>query len=79
MKSQTPKVLHPLAGRSLLGHALHAARQVGPEHVSVVVRHQRDRVAEHITALDPTVLIADQDEVKGTGRACECEIGRAHV
>ncbi|MGB7449594.1 MAG: bifunctional UDP-N-acetylglucosamine diphosphorylase/glucosamine-1-phosphate N-acetyltransferase GlmU [Ornithinimicrobium sp.] len=75
MKSQTPKVLHPLAGRSLLGHALYAARHVGAEHVSVVVRHQRDRVAEHIAHLDPAVVIADQDEVKGTGRACECGLG----
>ncbi|HKJ12870.1 MAG TPA: bifunctional UDP-N-acetylglucosamine diphosphorylase/glucosamine-1-phosphate N-acetyltransferase GlmU [Ornithinimicrobium sp.] len=72
MKSRIPKVLHPLAGRSLLGHALHAARDVGAEHVSVVVRHQRDRVAEHITEVDSSVVIADQDEVKGTGRACEC-------
>ncbi len=72
MKSATPKVLHPIAGRTLLGHAVHAARQAGPEHVCVVVRHQRDLVAAHVEQIDPQALIADQDDVKGTGRACEC-------
>ena len=72
MKSATPKVLHRIGGRSLLGHALHAAREVGPRHLTVVVRHERERVAAHVAELDPEVLVADQDEVKGTGRACEC-------
>lgn len=72
MKSTTPKVLHRIAGRSLVGHALAAARGATPEHLSVVVRHQRDLVAAHIAEVDPDAVIADQDEVKGTGRACEC-------
>jgi bifunctional UDP-N-acetylglucosamine pyrophosphorylase/glucosamine-1-phosphate N-acetyltransferase len=72
MRSTTPKVLHRIGGRSLLGHALHAARQAAPEHLAVVVRHERDRVAEHVAQLDPAALVVDQDEVKGTGRACEC-------
>ncbi|AXH97297.1 bifunctional UDP-N-acetylglucosamine diphosphorylase/glucosamine-1-phosphate N-acetyltransferase GlmU [Ornithinimicrobium avium] len=72
MKSTTPKVLHRIGGRSLLGHALHAARQVAPEHLAVVVRHERQRVADHVAELDAGALVADQDEVKGTGRACEC-------
>jgi len=72
MRSATPKVLHEIGGRSLLGHALAAARALDPEHLVVVVRHERDRVAQHVAALDPLVLVADQDEVKGTGRAVEC-------
>lgn len=72
MKSATPKVMHPIAGRTLLGHAVYAARQACPGHVSVVVRHQRELVAAHVAEIDPDALIADQDEVKGTGRACEC-------
>ena len=72
MKSTLPKVLHPIGGRTLLGHALHAARQAGPQHLSVVVRHERERVAAHVAEVDPGALIADQDEVKGTGRAVEC-------
>ena len=74
MRSETPKVLHSLGGRTLLGHALVAARQVDPERIAVVVRHGRDRVAEHALALDPQVLIADQDDVPGTGRAVQCAL-----
>ena len=72
MKSATPKVLHEMCGRSLLGHAIHAARGLNPEHVSVVVRHQRDRVAAHALEVDGGLIIADQDEIKGTGRAVWC-------
>lgn len=72
MKSSTPKVLHRVGGRSLLGHAVAAARVLEPEHLVVVVRCERDRVAEHVAEIDPKALIADQDEIKGTGRAVEC-------
>ncbi|HYO18032.1 MAG TPA: NTP transferase domain-containing protein, partial [Dermatophilaceae bacterium] len=74
MKSATPKVLHAIGGRTLLGHALAAARGVEPRHLAVVVRHGRDLVAEHIAVVDPDAVIADQDEVKGTGRATECAL-----
>jgi bifunctional UDP-N-acetylglucosamine pyrophosphorylase/glucosamine-1-phosphate N-acetyltransferase len=72
MKSAVPKVLHTIGGRSLLGHAIAAARGAGPQHLAVVVRHGRDLVAAHVTEVDPEALVADQDEVKGTGRAVEC-------
>jgi bifunctional UDP-N-acetylglucosamine pyrophosphorylase/glucosamine-1-phosphate N-acetyltransferase len=72
MRSTTPKVLHEIGGRSLLGHALAAARRLDPEQLAVVVRHQRDQVAAHVAELDPAAVIADQDEIKGTGRAVRC-------
>jgi bifunctional UDP-N-acetylglucosamine pyrophosphorylase/glucosamine-1-phosphate N-acetyltransferase len=72
MHSATPKVLHQIAGRSLLGHALAAARELAPDDLVVVVRHQRALVAEHVTEIDPKALIADQDDVPGTGRAVAC-------
>ncbi|WP_270886134.1 bifunctional UDP-N-acetylglucosamine diphosphorylase/glucosamine-1-phosphate N-acetyltransferase GlmU [Pedococcus sp. 5OH_020] len=74
MKSATPKVLHRIGGRTLLGHAIAAARAAGPEHLAVVVRHERDLVAAHIAEIDPEAVIADQDEIKGTGRATECAL-----
>jgi bifunctional UDP-N-acetylglucosamine pyrophosphorylase/glucosamine-1-phosphate N-acetyltransferase len=74
MKSATPKVLHRIAGRTLVGHAIAAARETGPEHLAVVVRHERDLVAAHVAEVDPDAIIADQDEVKGTGRAAECAL-----
>jgi bifunctional UDP-N-acetylglucosamine pyrophosphorylase/glucosamine-1-phosphate N-acetyltransferase len=72
MRSRTPKVLHRIGGRSLLGHALAAAASLNPDQLVVVVRHQRDQVAEHIAQIDPKAVIADQDEVPGTGRAVAC-------
>jgi bifunctional UDP-N-acetylglucosamine pyrophosphorylase/glucosamine-1-phosphate N-acetyltransferase len=74
MKSATPKVLHRIGGRTLVGHAIAAARGVAPDHLAVVVRHERDAVAAHIADVDPKAVIADQDEVKGTGRATECAL-----
>ena len=74
MKSSTPKVLHRIGGRTLVGHAIAAARAVAPEHLAVVVRHERDLVAAHVAEVDPEAVIADQDEVKGTGRATECAL-----
>src|SRR4051812_22633384 len=72
MRSANPKVLHPIGGRSLLGHAMAAARALEPERLVVVVRHERDRVAGHVLEVDPDAVVADQDEIKGTGRAVAC-------
>ncbi len=74
MKSSTPKMLHTLAGRSLLGHVLVAARSLDPALLAVVVRHGRDRVAEHAVSVDPDAVVVDQDEIPGTGRAVQCAL-----
>ena len=37
MRSDTPKVLHPLAGRSMLAHSLHAIAKMAPQHLVVVL------------------------------------------
>jgi bifunctional UDP-N-acetylglucosamine pyrophosphorylase / glucosamine-1-phosphate N-acetyltransferase len=76
MHSSTPKVLHRIGGRSLLGHAVAAARSLEPAELVVVVRHQRDLVAAHVTEIDPKAVVADQDEVPGTGRAVACGLSR---
>jgi bifunctional UDP-N-acetylglucosamine pyrophosphorylase/glucosamine-1-phosphate N-acetyltransferase len=72
MRSATPKVLHAIGGRTLLGHAVAAARGLQPRHLVVVVGHERDRVAAHVADVDPDAIVADQDEVPGTGRAVQC-------
>lgn len=74
MRSATPKVLHELAGRSLLAHAMVTARALDPVRLAVVVRHERDRVAEHARQVDPGVRVVDQDEIPGTGRAVQCAL-----
>lgn len=71
MKSETPKVMHPIGGRSMVEHAIAAAQDLHPQRLAVVVRHQRDKVAAHVTAFDPSITIVDQDDVPGTGRAVE--------
>lgn len=71
MKSKTPKVLHNLGGLPLVGHVLRTAAQLEPAHTVAVVRHERERVVEAIHALSPSAIIADQDEIPGTGRAVE--------
>ncbi|MGH3784021.1 MAG: bifunctional UDP-N-acetylglucosamine diphosphorylase/glucosamine-1-phosphate N-acetyltransferase GlmU [Pseudonocardiaceae bacterium] len=73
MRSEIPKVLHPLAGRSLLEHALRAAAGLAPEHLVVVIGHGRDAVAAHLqtvaTALGREVRAAVQAQRHGTGHA----------
>ncbi len=69
MKSKTMKVLHEVAGRSMVGHVLAAVQQVGPRRVVAVVGHQRDQVGPHIQDLIPDALLATQEEQHGTGHA----------
>ena len=71
MKSATPKVLHQLSGVPLIGHVLSTAIALEPEHIAVVVRHERDEVARVVAEYAPDALIVDQDDVPGTGRAVE--------
>lgn len=74
MKSDIPKVLHTIGGRSLVGHAIAAASGTQPEHLAVVVRHKRELVAPHVEQIAADATIADQDDIKGTGRAAECAL-----
>ena len=71
MKSSLPKVLHRIGGRPLVGHVLDTARDLAPAHVVVVVRHERDLVAGAVLGVAPEVVVVDQDEIPGTGRAVE--------
>jgi bifunctional UDP-N-acetylglucosamine pyrophosphorylase/glucosamine-1-phosphate N-acetyltransferase len=71
MKSALPKVLHRIGGRPLVGHVLDTALALEPERVVVVVRHERDLVAGAVVEAAPGVVVVDQDEIPGTGRAVE--------
>ena len=73
MKSATPKVLHAIGGRSLLGHALAAARERStPSTSSSSSGTSATQVAAHLPEIDAGAIVADQDEVPGTGRAVQC-------
>ena len=73
MHSAIPKVLHPLAGRTLVEHAVRAAAGLGPEHLVVVIGHGRDAVDAHLrtvaAALGREVRAAVQAQQHGTGHA----------
>ncbi|MFJ8696493.1 bifunctional UDP-N-acetylglucosamine diphosphorylase/glucosamine-1-phosphate N-acetyltransferase GlmU [Streptomyces roseolilacinus] len=69
MKSKTPKVLHEICGRSLVGHVVSAARELGPEHLCVVVGHAREQVAAHLEEHYAGTRTAVQHEQNGTGHA----------
>ncbi|TCO48394.1 bifunctional UDP-N-acetylglucosamine pyrophosphorylase/glucosamine-1-phosphate N-acetyltransferase [Kribbella antiqua] len=69
MKSATPKVLHEIGGRSLVGHAVVTARALDPEHLVVVVGNGRELVEAHLKQIDPEAKAAVQEQQLGTGDA----------
>src|SRR3954465_1177480 len=69
MKSKTMKVLHPLAGRSMIGHVLQAVTALQPRRVVAVVGSQREQVGPHIQELLPEAVLAVQETQDGTGHA----------
>ena len=69
MKSATPKVLHAVAGRTLVGHVIEAASTLEPEHLVVVVGHGRDAVTAHVGEIAPWAITVVQEEQNGTGHA----------
>ncbi|MGI9373914.1 MAG: bifunctional UDP-N-acetylglucosamine diphosphorylase/glucosamine-1-phosphate N-acetyltransferase GlmU [Hyphomicrobiales bacterium] len=69
MKSDMPKVMHKLAGRSMLGHVLANAQTLEPNQICVVVGPNMDTVANEASVAAPAVNIAVQHERLGTGDA----------
>lgn len=67
MKSATPKVLQPLAGRSLLKHVIDTARSLEPDAIQVVYGAGGERVREALK--DEPVSWTLQAERLGTGHA----------
>ncbi|MCL3837529.1 bifunctional UDP-N-acetylglucosamine diphosphorylase/glucosamine-1-phosphate N-acetyltransferase GlmU [Aeromicrobium duanguangcaii] len=69
MKSRRAKVLHEIAGRPMLGHALDAVRGAGVDRIVTVVGHDREQVEAAVAELEPSATIAVQAEQLGTGHA----------
>jgi bifunctional UDP-N-acetylglucosamine pyrophosphorylase/glucosamine-1-phosphate N-acetyltransferase len=69
MRSASPKVLHPLAGRPLLSHVIDTARSLGPGRIVVVVGHGAEAVQKAVAA--PDIQFALQSEQLGTGHAVQ--------
>jgi bifunctional UDP-N-acetylglucosamine pyrophosphorylase / glucosamine-1-phosphate N-acetyltransferase len=67
MRSDLPKVLHPLADKPLLGHVITTARSLKPKHICVVYGHGGDQVRAAFP--DTDLKWAEQKEQLGTGHA----------
>ncbi|MFZ2624972.1 MAG: bifunctional UDP-N-acetylglucosamine diphosphorylase/glucosamine-1-phosphate N-acetyltransferase GlmU [Propionibacterium sp.] len=72
MKSHTSKLLHKVAGKSMLSYAVQAAQSLQPDHLVVVVGHGREQVQSHLAEIAPDATVAVQAEQLGTGHAVRC-------
>ena len=71
MKSSQAKVLHSVAGRSLLGHVLAAVAHLNPAQIRVVVGANRVGVEAHIAEISPSATTIYQEKRGGTGHATQ--------
>jgi len=69
MRSTRPKVLHEMAGRTLVGHTLAAAAPLGADTTLVVIGAGREAVAAHLHQVAPDAVPVVQAEQRGTGHA----------
>jgi bifunctional UDP-N-acetylglucosamine pyrophosphorylase/glucosamine-1-phosphate N-acetyltransferase len=69
MRSARPKVLHEIAGRSMLAHALSAALEGSAGDIAVVVGPDRDSVANEALKVAPGAKVVIQPERRGTADA----------
>ena len=69
MKSDLPKVLHPVAGLPMVAHVAACARAAGSTSLAVVVGHGGDRVRERLGADGAGIRFFVQRERRGTANA----------
>ncbi len=69
MQSDRAKVLHTIGGVPMLVHAIAAGGALGPERRIVVVGSDGAAVAAAARGFDPEILIATQQDQRGTGHA----------
>ena len=76
MRSNKPKVLHTLAGKTFLNRVMDSVSALDPDTLAVVVHYQADRVTEAARSYNERVTIVNQDEKPGTGRAVQCAMAQ---
>ncbi len=67
MRSALPKVLHPVAGQSMLGHVISTARALQPRSIQVVIGHGAEQVRQRLVGDELNYVV--QAEQLGTGHA----------
>lgn len=68
MKSNLPKVMHPIAGKPMLQHVLDSAAELAPEKIHLVLGHGAEVIREHIAA-SANLDVVLQEQQLGTGHA----------
>ncbi|MCL2700754.1 MAG: NTP transferase domain-containing protein [Phycisphaerae bacterium] len=77
MKSDLPKVLHPVCGQPMLTYVINACRGAGCDRLILVVGHRHEWVRETYASLDGNVAYVMQEPQQGTGHAvmvCQDEL-----
>ncbi|MDR6951048.1 bifunctional UDP-N-acetylglucosamine pyrophosphorylase/glucosamine-1-phosphate N-acetyltransferase [Ancylobacter sp. 3268] len=69
MKSALPKVMHKVAGRSMVGHVLETAKAAGAAEIAVVIGPDHEQVAAEVHRLAPEASVFVQRERLGTAHA----------
>ena len=69
MKSDLPKVMHPVAGLSMLGHVIALAKAAGSDRIAVVVGPGMEKVRAEAEALAPGCAVFVQENQLGTADA----------
>jgi bifunctional UDP-N-acetylglucosamine pyrophosphorylase/glucosamine-1-phosphate N-acetyltransferase len=69
MRSSTPKVLHRIAGRSMIGHVLAAVEACGAVDVAAVIGPDRDDVGQAVITAAPQASVHVQADRRGTAHA----------
>lgn len=69
MRSAKAKVLHEIAGRTLIGHVLAAIEALAPKERAIVVGAKRESVEEHLREIAAGSLLVHQEVRNGTGAA----------
>jgi bifunctional UDP-N-acetylglucosamine pyrophosphorylase/glucosamine-1-phosphate N-acetyltransferase len=70
MKSELPKVLHPILGHPMLGYVLHVVSEVSPERIIVVIGRDGERIKE-VFPSDQIEYVLQKEQL-GTGHAVMC-------
>jgi bifunctional UDP-N-acetylglucosamine pyrophosphorylase / glucosamine-1-phosphate N-acetyltransferase len=77
MKSATPKVLHTMCGRTLLGHVLAAIEPLQPQRLLIVLGHERPMVEKFLAEAAPHAEVVVQEDQRGTGHAARLALEAA--
>ena len=77
MKSAMPKVLHGVAGRSMLAHVMALAKYVGGDKLAVVIGPEMDNVRKEVLKIAPHAQVFVQENATRHRGCGSCRASRA--